>query len=101
MTQSQCACAVLEGTNDRVFVDIGGDRDDRDVLARSIRRGSDIRKLQSTRGEVRQDQIRRVLGHLRFELRSIGRARRTHSDAAVSQHADQLFSFFDRILDQQ
>ena len=50
--------------------------------------------------DVDQDQVRRLLVQGRFKLDQVGRARRAQADAAIAQHADQMFGFFDRIFDQ-
>ena len=99
--QGERAGAIAKSLGDPVVADIAAIDDQGDILPGAIDRFCDLPQWQVATREVGQDQIRRLAFQQVFEFGLIARTRWADGNAAIAQHADDLFGLIGRILDQQ
>jgi hypothetical protein len=101
IAQCQRARAVVERADNHVLGRLLDHGDDRDVLAAEVGDRGHVGKLDRLGFRVDQDDVGRVPVEVRDQFVCVFRAHWPYGNAAIAQHADQLFGFLDRIFDQQ
>ena len=99
--QRQRARAVTKRLDHIVVTDVAAVDDQADILAGTIDCLSGRAQRQILAAKVGQDQVRRLSFEQVFEFGFVAGPRGAHGNTAIAQHADDLFGFVGRILDQQ